>query len=195
MTPELRELRLGKLTASKAAVIMGDLKTDGLKRYVRQLAGERLYGDLGDDSYKSAAMDRGNDVEADALDWYEFETDQIIERGPHINHPLIPYVAATPDGIIRGVRVIEAKSPLFTTWAEIKERREVPSEYRWQTRWQLWNAELRECHFVAWHKKPQGLIIECTVTQSDIDQMAERAALVEARIRQTMEIISERKAA
>jgi putative phage-type endonuclease len=195
MTPELRELRLGKLTASKAAVIMGDLKTEGLKRYVRQLAGERLFGDLGDEGFRSAAMDRGNEVESDALDWYCWEVDQLIERGPHIDHPIIPYIAATPDGIIRGVRVIEAKSPLFTTWAEIKERNEVPSEYRWQTRWQLMCCALSECHFVAWHPCPGGLIIPCTVTESECAQMAERAALVEARIRQTMEIISERKAA
>ncbi len=190
-----KELRYGKLTASKSAVVMGGLETDGLKRYVRQCAGERLYGDLGDDSYKSAAMDRGNEVEADALSWYEFQTDSEIERQPFINHATIPYVACIPDAIIRGVRTVEAKSPLFTTWAETKEKRVVPSEYRWQVRWQLWCAGLTECHFVVWHPKPGGIIIDASVTPEEIEQMAERAQLVNGRILAMMEIISDQKAA
>lgn len=189
MTPELSAKRLGKMTASMAAVIMGALDTDGLADYVDRLAGERLYGDLGDDSYQSKAMARGNKVENAALDWYEFSQDVSIERGAHIDHPLIPYVAATPDAIIRGRKVIEAKSPLFTTWAKIKRRREVPSTYRWQTRWQLWCCELTECDFVAWHPRPRGIIIPCTVTSEEIERMGERAMLIEARIRKAMEVI------
>lgn len=196
MGPELQEKRLGKLTASKAATIMGGLDTDGLKRYVRQLAGERVFGDLGDDSYKSAAMARGNEVESAALDWYEFRMDCVLDRGPHIDHPTVPYVAATPDAVDwRKRRAIEAKSPLFTTWAEWAEMSErlhlMPAEYRWQGRWQLWCLGFEEGHFVSWHPKPQGLIITFTVTQEEIDRMAERAALINNRIDALVQMLQE----
>ena len=69
MTPELRQARAGKLTASKAGIIMGGLNTKGLADYVMQLAWERVYGVSDDPGYTSPAMERGTLLEADALAW------------------------------------------------------------------------------------------------------------------------------
>lgn len=121
MTPEVRLARLGKMTASKAAVVMGGLETDGLARYVKSLAFERVYGDPEEEWYESPAMKRGTILEAQALDWYVFDTDSAIDKPGCIDHPTIPMVSATPDAI-RTDRVIEVKSPLHTTWAEVKAK-------------------------------------------------------------------------
>jgi hypothetical protein len=197
MTPELAAARLGRLTASMAAVIMGGLKTDGLAKYVRRLAGERVFGDLGEDSYKSAWMDRGTELENDAITWYEFDQDVIVEQQQHVVHPSIPFAAATPDGLIRGVRTVEGKCPQFHVWCETFDGWHagkrgidaVPSEYRWQCRFQPFCCDLREGHFVSFHpvRGGQGLIIPYEVTSSEIDQMTERCFLVNEMVREQEE--------
>jgi hypothetical protein len=57
----------------------GRLDTDGLKKYVRRLAGERVFGDLGEEGYKSPWMERGNEIENPALRRFEFTQDVILD--------------------------------------------------------------------------------------------------------------------
>lgn len=204
MTPELAAKRLGKMTASKAAVVMGGLNTDGLSKYVRQLAGERVYGDLGEEGYKSSWMERGNELENPALDWYEFQHDVVLERQAHVDHPTIPYVAATPDGLLRGSYTVEGKCPTFHVWAETREAWHrgkrgldaVPSEYRHQCRWQCWCCGVTEGRFIAYHPAAGGLgvVIPYTVDQSDFDAMAKRVVIVEGLIQNWVEILQEQAA-
>lgn len=201
MTPELANARLGKMTASMAAVIMGGSETKGLGAYVRQLAGERVYGDLGEEGYSSKWMDRGTETENAAADWYEFTHNVVLERQAHIDHPTIPWVAATPDGLLRGSYTVEAKCPKFSVWAETREVWQrgkrgldaVPSEYRHQCRWQPWVCGLREGRFVAYHPAGggQGIVIPYTITEDDCEAMEKRVVIVEGLIRNWIEILKE----
>lgn len=201
LTPELAEIRRGKQTASMAAVVMGGLETKGLAQYVRRLAGERLYGDLGEESYKSAWMDRGSDEENAALDWFEFTQDVELERQVYVNHPTIPYVACIPDGLCNAFTV-EGKCPLFHVWCDTLEAwrngkrglEAIPSEYRWQCRWQVWCAQVPEGRFVAYHPAGggQGIVIPYTVAQDDLDAMAKRVQVVEGLVRNWIEILEAR---
>lgn len=186
MTPEIREARLGKLTASVAAITMGGLKTDGLEKLVKRCAWERVYGDA-EEGYKSAAMDRGTELEDEALSWYEFTTDRTIERQVHLTHPTLPFVGATPDGLCRGVRTVQLKCPLHGAWMDVFNDRDVPAEYRWQVRWEMWCASVHDCDFVCYHPKPKGIVVAYSLSDSDVDQMTERAFLVEARVQEWVE--------
>lgn len=197
IAPELAQKRFGMLTASMAPVIMGGLKTDGLAKYVRRLAGERVFGDLGEESYRSVWMARGDETENAALDWYEFEHDVTLERQAHTVHQSIPFVAATPDGLLRGEYTVEGKCPLFHVWCETFDAERggargldaVPSEYRWQCRWQPWTCGLRAGRFIAFHPVGggQGVVIPYEITQSEIEQMTERAFLVNEMVREQEE--------
>ena len=191
MTPELAALRRGKMTASVAAVIMGKLNTDGLEKLVKRLAGERVHGDLGEEGYTSWQMARGSETENAALDWFEYEHDVALQRQQHIDHPTIPNVAATPDGIAPGKYTVEAKCPTWHVYCDTVEALHrgrkgldaVPSEYRWQCRWQVWCADVPEGRFVAFHPARGGVVIPYTITQKDRDAMASRVVTVEAMIR------------
>lgn len=199
MTPELAAERLGKLCASEAAVIMGGLDTKGLATLVRRKAGERVFGDLGEEGFKSWQMERGNEVENPALDWFEFEQDVVLLRQQHINHPTIPMVAATPDGLAPGRFTVEAKSPTFHVYCDtVDDWRNgkrglqcVPSEYRHQCRWQPWCADLMDGRFVAFHPAGggQGIVVPYQIIKADCDAMAERVIVVEALIRNWVEIL------
>ena len=196
MTPELANARRGKLTASVAPIIMGGDSTEGLKKLIRKLAGERIYGDLGEESFQSAKMKDGNECEPEALDWAEFTFDCTLRRGVCIQHPTMDYVAGTPDALADSLGlVVECKSPLFHVWADTRERGEIPSEYRWQCRWQLWIAKelygWTEGRFVSYHRRPRGLVIPFTVTDQEIEQMKQRAMYVNVRIEECMQILSE----
>lgn len=186
--------RLGKLTASKAGVIMGGLDTSGLQTYVKSLAWERVYG-ARDEEYKSSAMDRGNALEASALDWYEFETCETLVRTPgFMQHPSIAYVGASPDALMEG-KTVQVKCPLHGAWMETKRTMQVPAEYRWQCRWESWVCGLRACDFVTWHPIAGGLIVPMTVSDAECDQMAERAAIVDAMVRKWVDILTDRREA
>ena len=194
MTPELRQARAGKLTASKASVVMGGLDTKGLADYVMQLAWERVYGVSDDPGYTSPAMERGTLLEADALAWYAFETDSEPDQDSDrtIVHPDFPTVAASPDALLSD-RCIEAKCPMPRAWMEVKRTMKVPAEYRWQCRWQMWCSNLRLNDFVCFHPSAGGLIVPIEITDDEIAQMAERVPLVEKMIADWIDIL-ERKA-
>jgi hypothetical protein len=205
VTPEIAAARLGKLTASMAATIMGGLKTDGLDKYVRRLAGERVYGDLGEESYQSAAMKRGTETENEALDWFEFTEDVVLQRQQHIDHPMVPFAAATPDGLLPGVYTVEGKCPLFHVWTETFEawrdgKRDldaVPSGYRHQCRWQPWCCGMREGRFIVFHPAGggQGVIVPYEITDADIDAMTTRAFLVNEMVNEWVERLKNAKRA
>lgn len=199
MTPEQRQQRLGKLTASRAAVWMGGLDTSGLATAVKRVAWERVHGDTAEEGFRSAAMDRGNEVEPAALDWYEFTTERELRRDAFVQHPKLDFVSCCPDGLTAG-RTVQAKSPLHGAWMDVRKATmrtkvcAVPSEYRWQCRWEMWCAELPECDFVCWHPVAGGLIVPFEVTASEIEQMTERAHVVDGLVQKWVEILTDRAA-
>lgn len=191
-TPEWRAARLGKMTASKAAVIMGRLDTSGLDSYIKDLAWERVYGER-DADFSNAAMERGHEFEQEAMEWYRFETDSDADLVGLIDHPAVAMVAASPDAL-RADRTVEVKCPLHKAWMDVLRTGLVPSEYRWQCRWAQWCCGVRLTDFVAYHPTAGGLILQLSATDEECEQMAERAALVETKIRGWVEILhNERK--
>lgn len=201
MNPEMAAARIGKMTASKAAVVMSKIgprggMTDGLCDYIESLAFEQVFGDPDEDSFRSKAMERGNDFEPGALNWYAFTTDTSPELGEKVfDHPTVRRVAATPDGRLPD-RVIEAKCLLHKAWMYADKSREIPSQYRWQVRWQQWVCGVRLCDFVVWHPKPGGFVIQNSVTDAEIEQMMERAIYVNIKIDERVEeLLDRRKAA
>ena len=187
-TDEWFALRAGKMTASKAAVVMGGLDTSGLDSYVKDLAWERVFGPR-DQGYKSAAMERGNEVEPEARDWYANKCGEPVRQVAFVDHPSVPMVGCSPDGL-RNERGVEIKCPLHKAWMEVKRTGKVPSEYRWQVRWSMWVCGLDAWDFVAYHPVAGGLLIPCEILPSEKDQMAERAAVVEARVQAWQAILT-----
>jgi putative phage-type endonuclease len=160
------------------------------------LAWERVYGVPDEDAYENEAMKRGKALEAAARDWYAFTTDAVVDHDPDrtIDHPTIPMIAASPDGLMAD-RVLETKCPLHKAWMEVKRTGLVPSEYRWQCRWQCWVTGRQLCDFVCWHPLAGGLIVPIAVTTAECDEMATRAALIEKRIAEWVEILQNKREA
>lgn len=197
--PEWYAIRSGKWTASHAATIMSKIGdrgglTLGLADLVKSIAFARVFGDADETRYQSDAMRRGNEMETEARDWYAFAADRAIEQVGFVEHARVPHVGWSPDGI-DGRHGIEVKCLLHKAWMDAKRTRAVPAEYRWQCRWAMWVGELETLDFIAYHPKPGGLIIPCETTESDRDQMAERVSILEPKVHEWVDILTDKRIA
>lgn len=195
-TPEWHVIRSGQWSASNAAKIMGGLETQGLDDLIRTIAWERVYGPSDEPAYKSAAMQRGNDLEAEARDWLAFQSDTVVEQCGFVQHGTVARVGWSPDGLShKRKRGQEIKCLLHKAYMDVLKKREVPAEYRWQVRWAHWAGELDGLDFVAYHPQAGGIIVPCEPEPSLYPQMEERVALLEKRVAVWVDMLNDRKAA
>lgn len=194
-SPEWYAIKAGKWSASNAACIMGGLETSGLASLVKDIAWERVYGVGEDETYRSAAMERGTILEAEARDYYAFATGATVEQVGFVEHATVPNVGWSPDGLCLP-RAVEIKAPLHKAWMEVKRTDKVPAEYRWQCAWACWVGELDGLDFVAYHPQAGGLLIPYTFDSALAEQMQTRVALLESKVAEWVDILNDdRKAA
>lgn len=147
------EARCGKLTASRMADAM-DFRKDGKPGAKRiQLMKDLLAERVTQNSmrhYVTPAMQWGAQVEQEAKDAYEAETGALLTPCGTIDHPTIDGLAATPDALLSGGGLLEAKcptTPVFLTW---RMNGVVPDEHKPQMLVQMACTGRRWCEFVAY---------------------------------------------
>jgi len=192
-TPEWDAIRAGHWSASRAATIMGGMETKGLEDLVMDVAWGRIYGPVEHSTFKSSAMERGNNLEPETRDRYSFNTDRVIEECGFVQHATIPWVGWSPDGLCGLKHGIEAKNPLHKAYMEVKRTGKIPAEYRWQTKWAMWVGELESMDFLCDHPRAELIVIPCVVTESEKQQMAERVSKLEPRVAEWIDILADAK--
>jgi putative phage-type endonuclease len=194
-TPEWHAIRAGKWSASRAGTIMGGLTTKGLEDLIMDMAWGRVYGPVEHSSFKSAAMERGNNLEPETRESYAFATDRVIDECGFVEHATIPNVGWSPDGLCGRKHAIEAKNPLHKAYMEVKRTGNIPSEYLWQTKWGMWVGELDSQDFLCDHPKAGLIIIPCQITDSEKDHMSSRVQLLEPRVAEWIDILNDKRKA
>lgn len=141
-TPEWLQLRAGRLCASQAAAML-DMTQKGLPGYKRRdlfakLCAERLTGKPSEEGYVSPEMQRGKDLEADALAAYEFATGTPVARIGFISHNTLP-IGYSPDGAMGDFDgLLELKVPKAATHMRYLDEGLLPADYRGQCLHALW---------------------------------------------------------
>lgn len=102
--------RCGKVTASRISDVMMAKTTAGRQNYIAQLVCERLTGQP-TETYTSAAMQHGNDTEAQARAFYEMDTGNTVQEVGFVPHPSIAMTGSSPDGLIGEHGGLELKCP------------------------------------------------------------------------------------
>jgi len=102
--------RAGRVTASALSNVMMAKTAAGYQNYMAQLVCERLTGQPVE-TFKSAAMEHGNDTEPQARAFYELETGNEVTEVGFIAHPVIEWSGASPDGLIGDDGLVEIKCP------------------------------------------------------------------------------------
>lgn len=194
-TPAWDRIRLGNWTASSAAKIMGGLKTDGLASLIKDLAWGRVFGET-DRGYSGKSMERGHHFEPEAREAFAFEHDAEIEQVGFVMHGRIPHMGWSPDGLhAKRQRGVEVKCLEHKAWIDVFERREIPSEYRWQVKFACMVGALEAMDFWVYHPLAGGILLQAEITPSEMDQIEGRLSILEPQVQALVDRLTERKAA
>lgn len=148
--------------------------------YINQLIAERVTGRRAE-THTSPAMERGVELEPDAVAWYELMTDQeVTETGFH-RHPEID-CGASPDGLV-GEGLLEIKCPLSHTHVKFVRANKLPSEYLPQVQGQLFVLDRPWCDFVSFHPELPPMLIRVERDEQFIEALA-------SILRETSDVVS-----
>ena len=175
-TDEWFEVRLGKVTASRICDVLSKTKSGysaARKNYMAQLICERLTGNR-EESFKTAAMQRGNDIEPKARARYMLETGELVEETGFINHPIINMSGASPDGLVGEDGLIEIKCPNTATHLEFLRTKTPKPEYLLQMLWQMACTGRKWCDFVSYDDRlPEHLSFQMVRINRDDERIKE----------------------
>ena len=150
-TEEWFAARLGKVTASRVADLVGKTKTGysaTRDNYMAQLVVERLTQTKAE-AYTNAAMQWGTDQEPFARAAYEAAQGVMVEEVGFVLHPSIEWAGASPDGLVGDDGLVEIKCPNTATMIETLLSQKVPGKYFIQMQFQLACTGRKWCDYVA----------------------------------------------
>jgi putative phage-type endonuclease len=153
--------KVGKVGASQIANITAKLRDGryGASRatYLGELIAEQLTG-VAAESYKSTAMQWGNDCEPLARSAYQFHKMVAIERVGCVLHPLIDGTLCSPDGLIGRDGMVEFKCPNTSTHVDFVLGAAIPDRYIQQMQWQMACTGRVWCDYVSFDPRlPEDL--------------------------------------
>jgi putative phage-type endonuclease len=159
-TTEWKQLRLGKVTASRISDVMSKGKNGesaSRKNYRTELVVQRLTGEPGE-SFTNAAMEWGTNTEPFARAAYEAATSTCVMQVPFVNHLTISNFGCSPDGMISTNGLIEIKCPNSTTHIEYLLDGKPPTKYVPQMQCQMAVTGRKWCDFVSYDPRlPEDL--------------------------------------
>ena len=154
---EWKQLRLGKITASRLSDVMSSGRSGAPSKtrqsYMLQLAAEILTGEA-EDSFSNKYMDWGNACEPQARSMYTFDSGNVVEE--------VAFVIASdrfgvsPDGMVGQDGLLEIKCPKTTTQIDRFITGKFPTEYKAQVQGQLLATGRRWCDFVSFDPRISG---------------------------------------
>ena len=161
---EWRALRLGKVTGScfGKAIAGGQGKTK--KTYMIQLIAERMSGEP-QEGYSNAIMQRGNEIEPLAREYYEQATGQSVREVGFVERD--EWIGFSPDGLIGDIGMQEIKSPNSSTHLEYILDNRLPPVYKAQVQGGLWVCERKWCDFISFDPRIKNKPYFCIRVERD----------------------------
>ncbi len=142
--------RAGKVTASQIHNVMMKSTTAGYQNYMAQLICERLTGQPVE-TFRSAAMEHGNDTEPQARAFYEMETGLTVQEVGFLEHPSISGCGASPDGLVGEIGLVEIKCPQPAKHIKNLMGDAIDRNYLLQMQWQMACTGRAWCDFVSFN--------------------------------------------
>lgn len=149
---EWKQLRCGKVTASRVADILRKGKSGAAsatrQRYLGELVAERLTG-VPYVGFKSADMEWGNATEETARNFYAFMHNAELAEIDFVPHPMIELAGASPDRFVGGDGLLEIKCPATHTHIETLLGGVIEPDYQKQMLWQMACTGRSWCDYVS----------------------------------------------
>jgi putative phage-type endonuclease len=173
---EWKQLRLGKVTASRVADMVARTKSGyGASRanYAAQLIAERLTGQPAE-SYVNAAMQHGTDTEPEARNSYEFYHGVSVREVAFVPHPTIADAGCSPDGLVGDDGMVEIKCPNTATHLDTLLGQSTPARYIDQIQFQVACTGRQWCDFVSYDPRlPERMRLFVRRVSRDDNRIAE----------------------
>ena len=112
-TPEWKQLRSGKFTASNFDKLFMGKSTAGYQGLINTIVFERLTNSVAP-SYSNDTMKRGNELESEALQRYELETFSKTQKIGFVEHN--EWIGCSPDSFVGDEGLVQVKCPLHNTF-------------------------------------------------------------------------------
>jgi putative phage-type endonuclease len=184
-TDEWFARRAGKFTGSRFADLMATTKSGpsaSRRNLLACLAVERLTGACVE-TYSNAAMERGTALEEEARQAYEARVGKLCEEVDFLDHPTLPFVGVSPDGLVDADGLVEIKCPAsMAKHLDALRSGAHADEYKWQVQGQLWVSGRAWCDVASYDPRfPPGLQLAVTrVTRDDVAIKALELACIAA---------------
>ena len=189
-TPEWHQARLGCATASRANDFCAAETTAAYQNLLWQLVAERETQTV-EESYTSADMQRGTEMEPIARAAYEAHTGTFVTQTGFWLHPEIPYFGASPDGLVGDGGLIEIKCPKTPNHLRYRNEGKVPTQYKRQMICQLLCTGRKWVDFVSFDNRvrdsKQLFIVRFEPKQSELDEMLEKVQAFLANVEKEMQ--------
>ena len=162
--------RLGKVTASRVADVMARTKSGpaaSRDNYMMQLLCERLTGKK-EESFTTAAMQRGVELEAVARSAYEVDAGVMVIETGFCVHAAVSGFGASPDGLVGTDGLVEIKCPNTKQHVEFLRTGKPEGKYVWQMMAQMACTDRAWCDFVSFDDRlPEPLQLKCVRVHRD----------------------------
>jgi putative phage-type endonuclease len=182
-TDEWLNFRLGKASASRVNDVMAKNKSGPSatrKNYLMELLCQRLTGRR-EESFTSAAMQRGTEKEPIARSMYEVDKGVMVDEVGCFVHPDIPNFIASPDGLVGSDGLLEIKNPNTAQHVDFLRTGKIDSAYELQMLSQMICTGRRWVDYVSYDDRlSEGLQYRCIRFHFD----KERADAIQIEVRQ-----------
>lgn len=161
-SPEWHAARCGIPTASCFDMLVTSKGEQSKQRtkYMYRLAGERVCG-VAEESYQSAAMQRGKEIEDEARSFYEFTTGESVRKVGFCLSDCGRW-GASPDGLVGQDGLLEIKCPTLAVHVGYLLDGKVPTDYFQQTQGQLYVTGRKWSDFISYYSGLRPLLIRVT---------------------------------
>lgn len=172
-SPEWAALRAGMPTASSFDKILTPTgkRSEQAQGYMRHLIAERLMG-IPLDAPKTSWMERGNEMEGEAICYYEFARDVAIERVGFITNDRGTY-GCSPDGLVGDDGLAEFKCPSPAVHVNYMLDKGPDKAYRVQLQGQLFVAQRDWVEICSYHPALPSVIVRVDRDEKYITLLAE----------------------
>lgn len=174
--------RCGSLGASQVHEALSKTKTGwgaGRANIKARMVAERLTG-LTQETFKSSAMQWGNDTEPQARSAYEFITGKRVQVVGMFKLANLDGSHASPDGLVDNDGLIEIKCPNTATHIETLKTEKIDPKYITQMQWQMALTDREWCDFVSYDPRmPEDLSLFIKRVPRDPQMIADLMKQVE----------------
>jgi len=173
-SPEWLASRLGRPSASNfGRLVTGSGKpSSSAESYINEMIAERLTG-RSKPFYTNEHMERGNALEPEAREAYEFITEfEVVETG-FILHDSEEF-GCSPDGLVAEQGGLEIKCPSDSVHVSYLRAGKVPAKYYQQVQGCLWITGREWWDFMSYHPEMPHLLVRAHRNEKYIEAMAEQ---------------------